>query len=1014
MENDLARNNGFTNNRITNWKKSIRIGTWNVQSLYRPGHARTVLNEMKKYKLDVLGLQEVRWTENGEYKQDKYSILYSGRQDGIHRQGVGLCLSEKARKSLLSFQPINERLLKVRLNCKWFNLSVVIAYAPINDSDEHDKDVFYEQLQEVMESTSKHDTVIILGDMNAKVGRETEAFAPAIGKQSKHQKSNENGLRLASFACLNNLVIGGTIFPQKDIHKETWTSPDGKTKNQIDHIIINRKFRNAFKNVRSFRGADCSSDHFLVISEVRVRLKADKTIRTRAVREQKFDVKKLSEHQTRLEYQCAIKNRFLALETLDDEDEENLNAENKWTEIEMIIKEVAEQTLGLVERKSTKDWFDEDCTRAIAERKTAKNNLLANETNPQLREVLKSKTTEAKRIIRRKKRQKMHEDLDGIEQAFLEGKVRIAYQEVKKLRKGYQARTNMIKNKRGDTLTNEKEVKERWKEYFNELLNRSEPENPLNTDSNILHDNLTDMEPEPEPTEEEVKKAIGSVRNNKAPGSDNVSIELIKYGGNQLAKEIKRLVISMWRSEQIPSSWTEGVIIPIHKKNDRLECFNYRGITLLQTGYKVFSRILYNRLKSYTEEIIGDYQCGFRHNRSTIDHIFTLKQLMEKYWEFNKDQFHLFVDFKQAYDSIHRPSLWHILKEFNIPIKLINLTKMCLKETKSVVRIDGSCTEPFNIASGLRQGCILSCLLFNLVMEKVTRTINDREEGCKLNDINIMNLTYADDVDIIAESREDLTRLCIPIQEEASRVGLAINFEKTKFLYMSRSNTDRNMTNIMIDNKKIEEVESFKYLGATVTNLNMMEKEITVRIASANKSYYSLMPLMKRKSITRYTKIRLYNTVIRPVVLYACETWSLTKKQQQRILVFENNILRRITGPIFDEGEQRWRRRHNAEIRATTKQESIVDVMNRFKMRWAGHIARMDEHRIPKKVMLGQVTGRRPKGRPRKRWADGLKKDLQERGIDQEVWMETAQDRNVWRSLLLADKNQDMVQDPVE
>ena len=130
--------------------------------------------------------------------------------------------------------------------------------------------------------------------------------------------------------------------------------------------------------------------------------------------------------------------------------------------------------------------------------------------------------------------------------------------------------------------------------------------------------------------------------------------------------------------------------------------------------------------------------------------------------------------------------------------------------------------------------------------------------------------------------------------------------------------------------------------------------------------------------------------------------------------MFENTILRRIVGPIYDRNEDRWRRRHNDELREITRQEEITDVIRRSKLRWAGHIARMEDNRIPKKVMLGTPLGRMPVGTPRMRWMVGLRSELDRRGIEYNRWMEIAQDRAVWRNALLAGQNQEVVQVPAE
>ena len=120
---------------------------------------------------------------------------------------------------------------------------------------------------------------------------------------------------------------------------------------------------------------------------------------------------------------------------------------------------------------------------------------------------------------------------------------------------------------------------------------------------------------------------------------------------------IVKIVFRIWRREEMPQEWEEGMFVPVHKKGDRAECNNYRGICLLTVGYKIITKLIYNRLKRHCEVIVGDYQSGFRTSRSTIDQIFIIRQVMEKCWEFDKDTWHAFIDFKQAYDSIHRESM---------------------------------------------------------------------------------------------------------------------------------------------------------------------------------------------------------------------------------------------------------------------------------------------------------------------------------------------------------------------
>ena len=167
------------------------------------------------------------------------------------------------------------------LGGRWRNTIIVNVHAPSEEKCDTSKDSFYAELEQVFDHLPKYHMKILLGDFNAKVGREN-IFKPTIGQESLHQHSNDNGVRLVNFATSKNLMGRSTMFPLRNIHKYTWTSPDGKTHNQIDHILIDRRWQSSVLDVRNFRGADCDTDHYLVMAKVRERL-----VGTQAA--QKFD-----------------------------------------------------------------------------------------------------------------------------------------------------------------------------------------------------------------------------------------------------------------------------------------------------------------------------------------------------------------------------------------------------------------------------------------------------------------------------------------------------------------------------------------------------------------------------------------------------------------------------------------------------------------------------------------------------------------------------------------------------
>ncbi|XP_062597006.1 craniofacial development protein 2-like [Saccostrea cucullata] len=217
-----------------------------------------------------------------------------------------------------------------------------VCYSPTEDKEEEEeKDSFYEELQRAVEETPVHDILIILGDLNAKIGTNNKGKESIMGKHGCGVINN-NGSRLEDFCLENKLVIGGTIFQHKNIHKLTWTSPDGHTQNQIDHVLINKRWRGTLQDVRALRGADVGSDHTLVL--VKLKLKLEK-IKKGEQRSPQVDVSKLKDPALMKSFQLEVKNRFTILK-----DEQELSIEQFNTTL------AGKKTLGL-KRKKKEEWI---------------------------------------------------------------------------------------------------------------------------------------------------------------------------------------------------------------------------------------------------------------------------------------------------------------------------------------------------------------------------------------------------------------------------------------------------------------------------------------------------------------------------------------------------------------------------------------------------------------------------------------------------------------------------------
>ncbi len=279
------------------------------------------------------------------------------------------------------------------------------------------------------------------------------------------------------------------------------------------------------------------------------------------------------------------------------------------------------------------------------------------------------------------------------------------------------------------------------------------------------------------PIAAEVRKAIRKFKNWKAPGPNGITAEVLKCAGEPLVIPLTKLLTQIWTSGATPTSWGLGTIVPIHKKDDRLVPANYRGICLLDIFYKTFAKILDGRIKKVVEGhgVLFEQQAGFRPGRGTRDQAHTLLRLIEKTMEYDKELFLCFVDLEKAYDSVPREGLFRVLEEEGAPEIVMKILRSVYSHPTAQVRIGKVLGRQFEIRTGVRQGCALSCILFNFVLNQVVKSIEPtlRANGVRLRmkeEGNIWKqdhppqeredtswgLMYADDIAFTAASQDGL------------------------------------------------------------------------------------------------------------------------------------------------------------------------------------------------------------------------------------------------------------------
>ncbi len=353
-----------------------------------------------------------------------------------------------------------------------------------------------------------------------------------------------------------------------------------------------------------------------------------------------------------------------------------------------------------------------------------------------------------------------------------------------------------------------------------------------------------------------------------------------------------------------------------------------------------------------------------------------------------------FLDLKAAFDTVDHSSLWKILTILGAPRKITTLFQRMYSNAESCVRVNNKVSTWFSINSGVPQGCVAAPDLFNCIIDHLMDRVCSRGPGIRLGSYLLTDLEYTDDTVLFCSTLDQLDESLRIYQEEANKLGLKVSWAKTKLMHIGGEAPPP----LHIDGEEVEFVSSFTYLGSTVTNNGNLTPEINRRrslAASVMKSLWK--PLWRHQSISRNTKLRIYNSSVLSVLLYGAETWPLTKTLAARINGFDTRALRTIEGI-------KWHHRvSNSILRERTQQPPASRLAAQRRMRWFGHIQRLPpEHPTHTILHFDPKTAgwRRPRGKPRTRWMDIITRDLQHLGLSMAEAVPIALDQPKWRGLV--------------
>jgi hypothetical protein len=368
-------------------------------------------------------------------------------------------------------------------------------------------------------------------------------------------------------------------------------------------------------------------------------------------------------------------------------------------------------------------------------------------------------------------------------------------------------------------------------------------------------------------------------------------------------------------------------------------------------------------MRARTDDYIGWDQFGFRKGVGTREAIAVVRTMAERSIEHDQDVYVCFVDYEKAFDRVDWTKLMEILKCLGVDWKERRLITSLYMGQTATVRTAHGLAGPCIIGRGVRQGCLLSPLLFNIYAEAMMKeAMEELDEGVKIGGHLFQAIRFADDQAMTASTAEGLQTIMTKLNEVVERFKMRINKNKTKVMIISRREPEQ--LQIEIGGQVLEQVHQFKYLGSLLTEDGKSEKEVKTRIAMAKDAFNRHQKLLT-SNINRNLKKRLIKTLIWSVLLYGSESWTLKKADTNRLESFEMWIWRRIEKISWRE-----RIRNEEVLRRVGEKRTLLATIWKRKMNWIGHIMRGEG--MLRVTIEGRLEGKRPRGRKRRMMLDDI------------------------------------------
>lgn len=842
-------------------KGNIKIGFWNIAGINNKDA------EFWEYitTFDIIGLTET-WAEEKDRvnTEKKLPLGYKWKMQYAHREmkkgrakggiltGVRNEIQEKneLQEREVQREEVEQNVMERKVKIEGDIWRIITIYSP-NQLQEINNTI----LHQIEGQNEEH--LLIGGDLNARIGEECSIIDQRDGtdkqRKSKDKKINNEGKILTSIVEEKGWVILNGNIPNDEEGEFTYIGPKGQS--VIDYTVTNEK---ALTKIKCFEiEPRIESDH----QPLAVQLTYKGYNNNTTSKNEKKEITDWSEE--------GINKYKTNLEALFAKDE---NREADIEDIKERVKAALPKKYVYGKQNRRNNWWSKECKqRKTKVRKT-------------LIKWKRGEVTKEEYIHERREYKTLCENLKNKEKQQEEN-------EIRNIKNDNDIWKYINKEKKQRATISERIDIEEWKQHFKDQLEGY-------SHRKVLTLQTTEKQETEEITEDLVIKTIKKLKKKKASGEDGIQNEAWMNATDNVIKKLTKALNNIWKNGGIPSSWKKGLITPIYKKGNKHSADNYRGITLLDTCYKIYATILEDKLTKEIEEqnILPDTQAGFRKGRSTIDNIYILNQAIEK--ELKKDKgkiYVLFADLKAAFDGVNRHKMIEILRNKGVNKTLVNRIAEIYEETVNVVAINGKKSTEFWTTRGVRQGCPLSPTLFAMYLSDLEdHMAKGQTGGAIVGTAKFWTLAYADDLACVARSEAEMHSILKRLEIFFCKKDLILNVEKTKMMkFMKKSRYVREQWTWQ--GKQIEQVKEFKYLGYTFKSNNSAEAHIRDLKKRANIAMAQIWGIGERKFKTNFRmRMLLFDYTVRSMLMYATEVWGW--KEHDEIEAIQTKYIRWILG----------------------------------------------------------------------------------------------------------------------